>query len=204
MCGVAAKIAALEGGVAGIRPLRSAASFYSVFNICCSAGDHVVSASTIYGGTYNLFSVTLLKLGIEGDVRVDQTLPRRRSPGRSVRNTSTAWRRRYPIGVTPVPPKFARIARDAALPLIVDNTFATPISCRPIGGGPTSTHSTTKYGRPCDQRWQRDRQRQQFRLGSPCGQIPGLTRPDASYHGLTLYLCKISASWPISPRRPRS
>ncbi len=172
---VAAKIAALEGGVAGmLTSSGQAASFYSVFNIC-SAGDHVVSASTIYGGTYNLFGVTLPKLGIEVTF-VDQDASEEEIARAFRPNTKVLFGETISnpgVAVLDIE-KFARIAHGHGVPLIVDNTFATPINCRPIewGRGHRDAFDDQIYGRPCDQRWRRDRRQRQFRLGSPCGQIP--------------------------------
>ncbi len=136
---VAAKIAALEGGVAGmLTSSGQAASFYSVFNIC-SAGDHVVSASTIYGGTYNLFGVTLPKLGIEVTF-VDQDASEEEIARAFRPNTKALFGETISnpgVAVLDIE-KFARIAHGHGVPLIVDNTFATPINCRPIEWGPTS------------------------------------------------------------------
>ena len=144
---VAAKIAALEGGVAAmLTSSGQAANFFAFFNIC-EAGDHIVSATSIYGGTYNLLSVTLKKLGIECTF-VDE--------GASEEEISQAFRPNTKLlfGETISNPgvkvldieKFARIAHQHGVPLIVDNTFATPINCRPFEwGADIVTHSTTKY-----------------------------------------------------------
>ena len=185
---VAAKIAALEGGVAGmLTSSGQAASFYSVFNIC-SAGDHVVSASTIYGGTYNLFGVTLPKLGIEVTF-VDQDASEEEIARAFRPNTKALFGETISnpgVAVLDIE-KFARIAHGHGVPLIVDNTFATPINCRPIEwGADIVTHSTTKYmdghatsvgGAIVDSG--------NFDWGAHADKYPGLTRPDASYHGLT-------------------
>lgn len=144
---VAAKIAALEGGVAGmLTSSGQAANFYAIFNIC-SAGDHFISSSTIYGGTFNLFGVTMKKLGIEVTF-ID--------PDASEEEISAAFKPNTKVlfGETISNPgltvldieKFARIAHNHGVPLIVDNTFATPINCRPFEwGADIVTHSTTKY-----------------------------------------------------------
>ncbi len=144
---VASKIAALEGGVgAMLTSSGQAANFYAVFNIC-QAGDHLVTSSNIYGGTYNLFGVTLRKLGIECTF-VD--------PNASEEEIASAFRPNTKLlfGETISNPgceildieKFARIAHSHGVPLIVDNTFPTPINCRPIEwGAAIVTHSTTKY-----------------------------------------------------------
>ena len=185
---VAAKIAALEGGVAGmLASSGQAASFYSVFNIC-SAGDHVVSASTIYGGTYNLFGVTLPKLGIEVTF-VDQDASEEEIARAFRPNTKALFGETISnpgVAVLDIE-KFARIAHGHGVPLIVDNTFATPINCRPIEwGADIVTHSTTKYmdghatsvgGAIVDSG--------NFDWEAHADKYPGLTRPDASYHGLT-------------------
>ena len=144
---VANKIAALEGGVAAmLTSSGQAASFYSIFNIC-EAGDHFISSSTIYGGTYNLFAVTMKKLGIEVTF-VD--------PDASEEEIGKAFRpnTKAVFGETIANPvlnvldieKFARIAHSHGVPLIVDNTFPTPINCRPFEfGADIVIHSTTKY-----------------------------------------------------------
>lgn len=144
---VAAKIAALEGGIgAMLTSSGQAANFYAIFNIC-QAGDHFVCSSTIYGGTYNLFGVTLKKLGIECTfVNADDSeeeISKAFRPntkalfGETISNPS--------IDVLDIE-KFARIAHKHGVPLIVDNTFATPINCRPFEwGADIVTHSTTKY-----------------------------------------------------------
>ena len=185
---VAAKIAALEGGVGAILTSSGqAANFYAVLNIC-SAGDHIVSATDIYGGTFNLFGVTLKKMGI------DVTFV---NPDSSEQEISAAFRpeTKALFGETISNPgvavldieKFARIAHSHGVPLIVDNTFATPISCRPIEwGADIVTHSTTKYmdghatsvgGAVVDSG--------NFDWTAHAEKFPGLTTPDASYHGLT-------------------
>ena len=144
---VARKIAALEGGVGAVLTSSGqAASFYSVFNIC-EAGDHFISTNTIYGGTYNLFGVTLKKLGIEctfvdpdwDDERIEACFrPNTKCVfGESISN---------PGGNILDIERFARLAHAHGVPLIVDNTFPTPINCRPFEwGADIVTHSTTKY-----------------------------------------------------------
>jgi len=185
---VAAKIAALEGGVgATLTSSGQAASFYSIFNIC-GAGDHVVASNEIYGGTYNLLGVTMKKLGIECTF-VDQSA--------SEEEISKAFRPNTKVlfGETISNPgcrvldieKFAKIAHSHGVPLIVDNTFATPINCRPIEWGcDIVIHSTTKYmdghamtvgGVVVDSG--------NFDWDAHKDKFPGLTTPDASYHGLT-------------------
>ena len=144
---VASKIAALEGGVGAILTSSGqAANFFAVFNIC-EAGDHIVSSNTIYGGTYNLFGVTMKKLGI------DVTFVNPDDPEETI---SAAFRpnTKALFGEILSNPgmdvldieKFAKIAHNHGVPLIVDNTFATPINCRPFEwGADIVTHSTTKY-----------------------------------------------------------
>lgn len=185
---VAAKICALEGGEAAILTSSGqAANLFAVFNIC-QAGDHFVSSSTIYGGTFNLFSVTLKKLGI------DCTFI---SPNASEEEIDNAFRdnTKCLFGETISNPtidvldieKFARVAHRHGVPLIVDNTFATPINCRPFEwGADIVTHSTTKYmdghattlgGAVVDSG--------NFDWMAHAEKFPGLTQPDPSYHGLT-------------------
>lgn len=185
---VAAKIAALEGGAgAMLTSSGQAANFFAVFNIC-EAGDHLVSSSSIYGGTFNLFAVTMKKLGIECTF-VD--------PDASEEEISKAFRPNTKLlfGETIANPgmnvldieKFARIAHSHGVPLIVDNTFATPINCRPLEwGADIVVHSTTKYmdghalcvgGVIVDGG--------KFDWEAHADKFPGLTTPDASYHGLT-------------------
>ncbi len=185
---VAAKIAALEGGVAGmLTSSGQAANFYALFNIC-EAGDHFVSATSIYGGTYNLFGVTMKKLGIECTF-VDQDASEEEIR-KAFRPTTKAL-----FGETLSNPgvrvldieKFARIAHSQGVPLIVDNTFPTPINCRPFEwGADIVTHSTTKYmdghatavgGCIVDSG--------NFDWAAYADKFPGLCQPDPSYHGLT-------------------
>ena len=185
---VAAKIAALEGGVAAmLTSSGQAANFYAIFNIC-QAGDHFVCSSTIYGGTFNLFGVTLKKLGI------DVTFV---NPDASEKEISAAFRpnTKALFGETISNPtlevldieKFARIAHSHGVPLIVDNTFPTPINCRPFEwGADIVVHSTTKYmdghatsvgGAIVDSG--------NFDWDAHADKFPGLCTPDESYHGLT-------------------
>ena len=183
----AAKIAALEGGVAAVLTSSGqAASFFSIFNIA-SAGDHIVSASTIYGGTYNLFSVTMKKLGIDftfvdPDASEEELQKAFRPNTKAVFAESLA----NPALVLLDIEKFAKVAHQNGLPLIIDNTFPTPINCRPFEfGADIVIHSTTKYmdghatsvgGVIVDSGnfdWEQN------------DKFPGLTTPDASYHGLT-------------------
>ena len=185
---VAAKIAALEGGVgAMLTSSGQAANFYAVFNIC-EAGDHFVCSSTIYGGTFNLFGVTMKKLGIECTF-VDADAPEEEIEKAFRPNTKCLFGETISnpsINVLDIE-KFARIAHKYGVPLIVDNTFATPINCRPFEwGADIVTHSTTKYmdghatcvgGAIVDSG--------NFDWEAHADKFPGLTQPDASYHGLT-------------------
>lgn len=185
---VASKIAALEGGVGAILTSSGqAANFYAVFNIC-EAGDHLVCSSTIYGGTFNLFGVTMKKLGIECTF-VDADAPEEEIQKAFRPNTKCMFGETISnpsINVLDIE-KFARIAHRNGVPLIVDNTFATPINCRPFEwGADIVTHSTTKYmdghatcvgGAIVDSG--------NFDWMVHADKFPGLTQPDASYHGLT-------------------
>lgn len=185
---VAAKIAALEGGVAAmLTSSGQAANFYAIFNIC-EAGDHFISSSAIYGGTFNLFSVTLKKLGIEvtfinPDATEDEIEAAIRPNtkalfGETVSNPS--------LDVLDIE-KFARVAHRNGMPLIIDNTFPTPINCRPFEwGADIVIHSTTKYmdghatsvgGVIVDSG--------NFDWDTHAEKYPGLCTPDESYHGLT-------------------
>ena len=185
---VAAKITALEGGVAGmLTSSGQAASFYAIFNIC-SSGDHFVSASTIYGGTFNLFAVTLAKLGIEVSF-VDQNASEEEIAKAFRPNTKALFAETIanPGLVVLDIEKFAHIAHKQGVPLIVDNTFATPINCRPFEwGADIVIHSTTKYmdghaasvgGAIVDSG--------NFDWDKYADKFSGLTTPDESYHGLT-------------------
>lgn len=185
---VAAKIAALEGGVgAMLTSSGQAANFYAIFNIC-QAGDHFVSSSAIYGGTFNLFAVTMKKLGIEVTFV---------SPQASEEEIAAAFRpnTKALFGETLSNPsldvldieKFAKVAHSHGVPLIVDNTFPTPINCRPFEwGADIVVHSTTKYmdghavcvgGVVVDSG--------NFDWEKHADKFPGLCTPDESYHGLT-------------------
>ena len=185
---VAAKIAALEGGSAAmLTSSGQAASFYAVFNLA-GAGDHVISSASIYGGTYNLFHVTMRRMGIDFTF-VD--------PDCSEEELEQAFRpnTKCVFGETIANPaltvfdieRFAKAAHAHGVPLIIDNTFATPINCRPIEwGADIVTHSTTKYMDGHDATvggcivdsgkfdWMAHKE-----------QFPGLTTPDESYHGIT-------------------
>lgn len=184
---VAAKITALEGGVAGmLTSSGQAANFYAVFNIC-SAGDHIVSSSTIYGGTYNLFGVTLKKLGIDVTF-VDPDASEEEISKAFKPNTKALFAETIsnPTMIVLDIEKFANIAHSHGVPLIVDNTFATPINCRPFEwGADIVTHSTTKYmdghaaavgGAIVDSG--------NFDWLKYADKYPGLTTPDESYHGI--------------------
>ncbi len=185
---VANKIAALEGGVGAVLTSSGqAANFYAIFNIC-EAGDHFVTSNEIYGGTYNLFGVTLKKLGI------DCTFV---NPEASEEEIQQAFRpnTKAVFGETISNPgckvldieKFARIAHKNGVPLIVDNTFATPINCRPFEWGcDIVTHSTTKYmdGVAC-QVGGCVVDSGNFDWDAHAEKFPGLCQPDDSYHGLT-------------------
>ncbi len=184
---VAARITALEGGIAGmLTSSGQAANFFAVFNIC-SAGDHFVSTASIYGGTFNLFAVTMKKMGIECTF-VDQDA--------SEEEISKAFRpnTKCLFGETVSNPgvkvldieKMAKIAHAHGVPLIVDNTFPTPINCRPFEWGcDIVTHSTTKYmdghgmqvgGCIVDSG--------NFDFAAYGDKFPGLNTPDDSYHGI--------------------
>lgn len=185
---VADKITQLEGGAAGmLTSSGQAANFYAIFNIC-SAGDHFVSASTIYGGTFNLFSVTLKKLGIDVTF-IDQDASEEEISKAFRPNTKALFAETISnpaMNVLDIE-KFAQIAHRHGVPLIVDNTFPTPINCRPFEwGADIVVHSTTKYmdghaaavgGAIVDSG--------NFDWEAYADKFPGLTQPDESYHGLT-------------------
>lgn len=184
---VAAKITELEGGVAGmLTSSGQAASFYSIFNIC-EAGDHFISSASIYGGTYNLFAVTMKKLGIECTF-VDADASEEELDKAFRPNTKALFGETIANPVLSVLDieKFARVAHKHGVPLIVDNTFPTPINCRPIEwGADIVIHSTTKYmdghatavgGCIVDSG--------NFDWDAYADKFPGLTEPDPSYHGL--------------------
>ena len=185
---VARKIAALEGGVGAVLTSSGqAASFYSVFNIC-EAGDHFISTNTIYGGTYNLFGVTLKKLGIECTF-VDPDWDDERIEAFFRPNTKCVFGESIsnPGGNILDFERFARLAHAHGVPLIVDNTFPTPINCRPFEwGADIVTHSTTKYmdGHAC-QVGGVVVDSGNFDWDAYADKFPGLTTPDESYHGLT-------------------
>lgn len=185
---VAAKLAVLEGGTAAmLTSSGQAANFYSVFNIA-NAGDHVIASTAIYGGTYNLFRVTMQKMGIEftfidpdssdDEIRAAFKPNTKAVFGETIANPA--------LNVFDIE-RYAKIAHEKGVPLIIDNTFATPINCQPIKwGADIVTHSTTKYldghdatvggaiidGGNFDWLAHKDK-------------FPGLTEPDESYHGIT-------------------
>lgn len=185
---VAKKIAELEGGVGCLLTSSGqAANFFAVFNIC-EAGSHIVASTEIYGGTYNLFGVTMKKMGIDctfvNPEASDEEIQQAFRPntcvmfGETISNPGC-----HVLDIE----KFARIAHRNGVPLIVDNTFATPVNCRPFEWGcDIVTHSTTKYldghaatvgGAVVDSG--------QFDWMAHAEKYPGLCTPDASYHGLT-------------------
>ena len=185
---VAAKICELEGGTAAmLLSSGQAASFYSVFNIA-NCGDHVISSASIYGGTYNLFAVTMKKMGIEFTF-VDPDCTEEELNAAFRENTKAVF------GETLANPaltvldieKFAKAAHAHGVPLIIDNTFATPVNCRPFEfGADIVTHSTTKYmdghgsavgGCIVDSG--------KFDWMAHADKFPGLCTPDESYHGVT-------------------
>lgn len=184
----AAKICALEGGVgAMLTSSGQAANFFAIFNIC-TAGDHFIASSSIYGGTYNLFGVTMKKMGIDCTF-VDQETSEEEILKLVRPNTKAIFGETITnptVSVLDIE-KFARIARTAGIPLIIDNTFATPINCRPFEwGADIITHSTTKYmdghgvavgGCIVDSG--------NFDWEKYAYKFPGLTTPDESYHGIT-------------------
>ena len=185
---VAAKIAQMEGGSAAmLTSSGQAANFFAIFNIA-SCGDHIISSSSIYGGTFNLISVTMKRMGIEATFV---------SPDCTEEELSAAFQpnTKLVFGETIANPaltvldieKFAKVAHAHGVPLLVDNTFATPINCRPIEwGADIVTHSTTKYmdghgacvgGAIVDSG--------NFDWMAHAEKFPGLTTPDDSYHGIT-------------------
>ena len=185
---VAAKIAALEGGTSAmLTSSGQAANFFALFNLC-SAGDHIVASSSIYGGTFNLISVTMARMGIE------VTFVRPNSPEEEL-NAAFKPNTKCMFGETIANPAltvldielFAKVAHAHGVPLIVDNTFATPINCKPgEWGADIVTHSTTKYmdghgaalgGAIVDMG--------SFDWLAHADKFPGLCTPDESYHGVT-------------------
>ena len=187
---VASKICDLEGGVAAmLTSSGQAANFYAIFNIC-EAGDHFISSSTIYGGTFNLFAVTMKKLGIECTF-VDPDAPEEEILAAFRPNTKALFGETIANPVCNVLDieKFARIAHSQGVPLIVDNTFPTPINCQPFKFGcDIVTHSTTKYmdgHASCVGACIVDSGN--FDWGAHRDKFPGMTEPDPSYHGLAYY-----------------
>lgn len=185
---VASKITALEGGVAGmLTSSGQAANYYALFNIC-ESGDHIVCSNSVYGGTYNLFGTTMKKQGISCTfVNPDASLEELSLAMRPNTKAVFAETISNPSIVILDIEKFAALAHMHGVPLIVDNTFATPMNCRPFAwGADIVTHSTTKYmdghamsvgGAIIDSGnfdWMAHREK-----------FPGLTQPDASYHGIT-------------------
>ena len=184
---VAQKITELEGGVAGmLTSSGQAANYYAVFNIC-EAGDHIVSASTIYGGTFNLYGTTMKKMGVDCTF-VDPDASYEELEKAFQPNTKCVFAETIsnPSLVVLDIEKFAKLAHAHGVPLIVDNTFATPINCRPFEwGADIVTHSTTKYmdghamcvgGAIVDSG--------NFDWEAHADKFPGLTQPDESYHGI--------------------
>lgn len=185
---VAAKIAALEGGTAAmLTSSGQAANFYAVFNVA-NCGDHVVASSTIYGGTFNLFSVTMKKMGIDftfvaPDCTEEELAAAFKPNTKAVFGETIA---NPTLSVLDIE-RFANAAHAHGVPLIIDNTFATPINCRPIEwGADIVTHSTTKYmdghgaavgGCIVDSG--------NFDWLAHADKFPGLCTPDDSYHGIT-------------------
>ncbi len=185
---VAEKIAEMEGGVAAMLTASGqAANFFAVFNIC-EAGDHLISTNAIYGGTYNLFGVTMKKMGIECTF-VDEDATDAELEALFRPNTKCVFGETIsnPGGNIFDIERFAGIAHRHGVPLIVDNTFATPVNCRPFEwGADIVTHSTTKYmdghatavgGCIVDSG--------NFDWMAHADKFPGLCTPDESYHGLT-------------------
>ena len=184
---VAAKLCALEGGSAAmLLASGQAANFYAVFNLA-SAGDHVVASAAIYGGTYNLFAVTMKRMGIEftfisPDCTEEELAAAIRPNTKAVFGETIA---NPALAVLDIE-LFARVAHAHGIPLIVDNTFATPVNCRPLQwGADIVTHSTTKYldghatsvgGAIVDGG--------KFDWMAHADKFPGLTAPDESYHGI--------------------
>lgn len=184
---VASKIAELEGGVgAMLTSSGQAANFYAILNIC-EEGDHIVSSAPIYGGTFNLFAVTMKKMGIDFTF-IDPDASEEEISKAFKPNTKGLFAETLsnPSLVVLDIEKFARIAHSHGVPLIIDNTFATPINCRPFEwGADIVTHSTTKYmdghamavgGCIVDSG--------NFDWDAHADKFPGLTTPDASYHGI--------------------
>ena len=185
---VAAKIADLEGGTAGmLTSSGQAANFFAVFNIA-NQGDHVISSASIYGGTYNLFNVTMRKMGIDFTFISPDCTPEELDKAFKP-NTKAVFGESIANPALTVLDfeKFANAAHTHGVPFIVDNTFPTPVNCRPIEfGADIVTHSTTKYmdghgaavgGAIVDAG--------KFDWMAHADKFPGLTTPDESYHGIT-------------------
>ena len=185
---VAAKICALEGGTAAmLTSSGQAANFFAIFNIC-SAGDHVVSSAAIYGGTFNLFAVTMKRMGIEFTF-VDPNCSQEELEAAFRPNTKAVFGETIanPALIVLDIQRFAKAAHDHGVPFIIDNTFATPVGCRPFEwGADIVTHSTTKYmdghancvgGAIVDSG--------KFDWTKYPDKFPGLCTPDESYHGIT-------------------
>ena len=184
---VASKIAELEGGIgAMLTSSGQAANFYAILNIC-QAGDHIVSSAPIYGGTFNLFGVTMKKMGIDFTF-IDPDASEEEISASFQSNTKALFAETLsnPSLVVLDIEKFANIAHSHGVPLVIDNTFATPINCRPFEwGADIVTHSTTKYmdghamavgGCIVDSG--------NFDWDAHADKFPGLTQPDSSYHGI--------------------
>ncbi len=185
---VAEKIAELEGGVGAVLTSSGqAANFFAVINIL-GAGDHIVSSNEIYGGTFNLFGVTLKKFGIDCTF-VDPKASEEELQAAFRPNTKAMFGEMISnpgVSVLDIE-KFVRVAHKNGVPLIIDNTFATPVNCRPFEwGADIVTHSTTKYmdGLAC-QVGGAVVDSGNFDWESHASKFPGLTTPDMSYHGLT-------------------
>lgn len=185
---VATKIAELEGGTAGmLTSSGQAANFFALFNIC-GAGDHIVSSTSIYGGTFNLISVTMKRMGIDvtfvdPDATEEELMAAFRPNTKAMFGETIANPALTVLDIE----KFAKVAHANGVPLIVDNTFATPVNCRPFEwGADIVTHSTTKYmdghgagvgGAIVDSG--------KFDWKKYADKYPGLCTPDESYHGVT-------------------
>jgi len=185
---VAQKICDLEGGAAAmLTSSGQAANYYAIFNIC-QAGDHMILSATVYGGTFNLITVTMKKMGIDCTI-VDPDAPEEELAAAFKDNTKCVLAETIanPALVVLDIEKFARQAHAHGVPLIIDNTFPTPINCNPFAwGADIITHSTTKYmdghamsvgGAIVDSG--------NFDWESQADKFPGLTTPDDSYHGIT-------------------
>ncbi len=187
--GLEAKMAELEGGTMGIATSSGmSATFITIFNIC-NAGDHIVSSKSIYGGTYNLFTVTLKKMGIDCTL-IDQDAPAEEIAKAIQPNTKLIFAESLGNPSLKIIDfeKFGKIAKDAGVPLVIDNTLATPYLCKPLElGADIVVHSTSKYA-----------DGHASALGgvvveggkfdwAKSDKFPGITEPDPSYHGLKFY-----------------